>query len=146
MPRVMVGMLLTTLLNTVFFNMLIGQWLLNRAGAGSPWPRFSEWRLPDHIVALVIIAGVSLLLPGDTIRNLGLNLIIAAATLYFIQGLAIITSLLERWNVPAPLRALVFLLIILQAYGFVALVGLADVWVDLRRRLSRKDNDTADND
>lgn len=145
LPRVMPGLLLITMLNTVFFNMVAGQFLLRRKDAGLVyWPPFAAWRLPEPLVAMVILAGFCLLLPMQIVKDFGLNLLLIAGTLYFFQGLALLTSLLNRWSVPGLLRVLIFLLLLIQAYGIVllAVAGLVDVWTDLRRpRPKPEDND-----
>lgn len=135
LPRVMPGLLVTTMLNTIFFNMVLGQYLLRRRNAELiSWPPFADWRLPEPMVALVIVAGFCLLPPMPIIKDIGLNLLLVAGTLYFFQGLALLTSLMNRWSVPGLLRALIFLLLLVQAYGIVllAVAGLVDVWTDLR--------------
>lgn len=144
LPRVMPGLLFTTMLNIIFFNMVIGQYLLRRRNAELiSWPPFAAWRLPDPLVALVIVAGFCLLLPMQIIKDIGLNLLLVAGTLYFFQGLALLTSLLNRWSVPGLLRALIFLLLLVQAYGIVLLsaAGLIDVWTDLRNPRPKPEDD-----
>ena len=136
LPTIMPGLLLTTMLNTIFFNMLAGQVLLRRKSAELvSWPPFSDWKLPEPLVALVILAGFCLLTPWPLAKDAGLNLLMVAGTLYFFQGLAILSSFLNRWSVPGLLRVLIYLLLLVQAYGVIllAIAGLADVWADLRR-------------
>ena len=135
-PHIMPGLLLTTMLNTVFFNMILGSWLLKKSGSRTAdWPPFTSWRLPERLVSAVIIAGVLMLLPGGAFKDIGLNLAILVGTMYLFQGLAVLGFLLDKWKVPGPLRILIFLLIALQAYGIIILVvfGLADVWADFRK-------------
>ncbi|NTV15558.1 MAG: DUF2232 domain-containing protein [Desulfobulbaceae bacterium] len=143
LPKVMPGLLLTTMLNAVFFNMVVGQYLLRRKNlALTPWPDFATWRLPEPLVALVILAGFCQLLPLQLGKDIGLNLFLVAGSLYFFQGLALLTSLLNRWAVPGALRFLIFLLVLVQAYGIVllALAGLVDVWADFRKPRPKPEN------
>lgn len=143
LPRVMPGLLLVTMLNTVFFNMVVGQYLLRRKNPDlAPWPPFATWRLPEPLVALVIVAGFSLLMPVEFAKSVGMNLLLVAGTLYFFQGLALLTSLLNRWSVPGALRFLIFLLVLVQAYGIIvlAVAGLVDVWIDIRKPRPKPEN------
>jgi len=141
-PRVMPGLLAITMLNVVFLNMITGQWLLRRSVRGqSYWAPFDEWRLPEQMVAIVIASGIFLLLPGGGLVNdIGLNLVMLAAILYFFQGLAVINGLLAVWNV--SLWILFLALLFFQVYGiiFLAVLGLADVWVDFRKKAIGSDN------
>ena len=133
-PHIMPGLLLVTMINVVFFTMVIGQWLLRKKNqALSPWPPFAEWRLPEQLVTSIIVAGVCLLLPGRFFKDVGLNLMFLVGTLYFFQGLSVINALLARWK--KPLWVLIFSLVFFQIYGviFLAVLGLADVWADFRK-------------
>lgn len=137
LPRVLPGLLLTTVLNTVFLNMVVGQWLLRKKKAiRVTWPPVAEWRLPEPLVFLVILAGISLLMPIALFKTIGLNLILISGTVYFFQGVAILASFLARWTIPPPFKALIFIVVLIQAYGvaMLAVIGLIDVWVDLRKR------------
>ncbi len=143
-PRIMPGLLLLTMANTVFFNMVIGQYLLRRKDQGlSPWPPFAEWRLPEQLVGLVIASGVCILIPGGFLRDIGFNLGLLSGALYLFQGLAVLITLLSKWQVPLSVRILIFLLVIFQAFGIIILIilGLADVWADFRKDRNKSDND-----
>jgi uncharacterized protein YybS (DUF2232 family) len=143
-PGIMPGLLLLTMVNTVFFNMTLGQYLLRRKNQDlSPWPPFAEWRLPEQLVALVIVSGICILIPGGILRDIGFNLALLSGSLYLFQGLAVLISLLNKWQAPLSVRILIFLLVIFQAFGIIILVilGLADVWADFRKDRNKSDND-----
>ena len=143
-PKIMPGLLMATLANTVFFNMTLGQYLLNKKGkSAAPWPPFPEWRLPEKLVTVVIISGIFMLMPGGFLQGIGFNLALLAASLYLFQGLAVLATLLNKWQVPLSLRILIYLLVFFQAFGIIILVvlGLADVWVDFRKDRNEPDND-----
>lgn len=134
-PHILPGLLLVTMINMVFVTMVIGQWLLKRKDqALSTWPPFTEWRLPEQLVAVIIVAGVFVMLPGTILNDVGLNMIFLTGTLYFFQGLSVFTALLAKWK--APFWILIVSLVFFQVYGFIflAVLGLADVWVDFKKR------------
>jgi uncharacterized protein YybS (DUF2232 family) len=56
--------------------------------------------------------------------------------LYFFQGLAVLIHMLDKWKVPLYLRLLILVILVLQSYSllFLAVVGVADVWLDFRQR------------
>lgn len=140
-PHIMPGLLLVTMLNVVFATMVIGQWLLRKKDLTlSTWPPFAEWRLPEPFVATAIVAGFLLMLPEGILKDAGLNLAFLVGTLYFFQGLSVITGLFAKWKV--PFWVLLLSMLFFQVYGFVflAVLGLADVWVDFSKRKIDIDN------
>jgi hypothetical protein len=125
-----------SLLNTVV------NYLLARAagaGDGQGAPPVAEavgsFRLPEALVWVFIGAAALYLAGGGLVRAAGLNLLVAMATLYFLQGISITAFLLRRFGLPRALAALTFLLILVQPMLalLVAGVGLFDIWVSFRR-------------
>jgi uncharacterized protein YybS (DUF2232 family) len=130
------GLLLTSALWTIWLNLLLGHKMLKRqTQTGSPWPDYRCWRLPDHLVWLVIVTAVFVLLPGEHMPILGANMALVLGVTYLFQGLAVCAHFLERWAVPRPLRLIIFAVVLLQVYGIImlALIGLAEVWLNMRK-------------
>jgi len=135
-PVIFPAIILVTVLCTVWINLLLGDLLLKKKDAGlSPWQPNSQWRLPDQLVWAVIASGAVLLLPLPLLNKISLNCMLVLGLLYFFQGLAVLTSLFNRWDVPLAFRFVVYALVLIQAYGiiFLAIAGLLDVWLDLRK-------------
>ena len=135
-PKILPALLISALLGTVWLNLALGNWLLQKMTPGiTPWPEFKEWKVPDPFVWLVIFSGAFFLLLPQPLSILGINGLIVCSTVYFFQGLAIAASLLNRWSVPALLRVLIYALIFIQTYGIILLsfLGLLDVWADFRK-------------
>jgi uncharacterized protein YybS (DUF2232 family) len=136
-PVIFPALLLITVAITVWINIIAGIWLLKKHGNHdlSQWTEYSQWRLPDQLVWVVIASGVSLILPAQLISRIGLNLLLLSGTLYFFQGLAVLTFLLGKWAVPKPFQIFIYVLVCVQAYGmfFLAIFGLLDVWIDFRK-------------
>jgi uncharacterized protein YybS (DUF2232 family) len=135
-PVIFPAIVLVTILGTVWINLLLGDLLLKKRGDGlSPWPPSSEWRLPDQLVWAIIATGAGLLLPLPLLNKIGLNCMLVIGLLYFFQGMAVLTALFKRWDVPMAFRFVVYALVLIQAYGiiFLAIAGLVDVWFDLRK-------------
>lgn len=136
-PLILPGLLCSTVIVTAWVNLLAGMSLLNRLRPGSqPWRRFSEWRLPDWLVWPAIAGGTLLLLGGDKTGTVALGVVLVCGLLYFFQGLAVFIHLLSRWRVPLALRLVFYGMLIVQSYGLLllAILGLADVWLDFRKR------------
>ena len=135
-PKVLPALLVSAILTITWSNLVLGSWLLKKKDKElTKWPDFVEWSLPEPLVWLVIIAGITVFLLPAPMSIIGLNILIVCATVYFFQGLAIVTSLLNKWSVPMLIRVLIYALIFIQTYGIIILsfLGLADVWADFRK-------------
>ncbi len=123
---------------------LLGGWLawewyhrLSRHPLGTPPAPFRTFRFSDHLIwALVVLTALVLIDLPRGAEVLVRNLLLVVATLYAARGLAVVRSAM----IPAP-RPFVVLLC-LAAVPVLALVplgcavlGLADTWLDLRRRV-----------
>ena len=138
-PVIMPAIVTVSAVFTVWLNMTAGNWLLKKKDPSlTPWKDFYHWHLPEQLVWLVIIVGVGLILPASPLRSISINGVLILGTLYFFQGLAVLATLFNKWSVPRPFRILVYALILIQAYSFIflAIAGLADVWLDFRKSRS----------
>ena len=135
-PQILPALLISVVLSTTWLNLALGNWLLkNQAASLTPWPAYKDWKLPDTLVWGIIAGGALLILLPAPLSILGLNIVIILGTIFFFQGLAIVSSLLFKWSVPRPIRLLIYGLIFIQTYGIIllSLVGIADVWADFRK-------------
>lgn len=105
---------------------------------GRPAPLFREFRFSDHLVWAVVVAGALALAPlAEGWQVAGSNLLVYLLALYAGRGLAVIQTAL----VPAPFALALLLTIVAVpllplAVVVCTLIGLADTWLDLRRRLA----------
>ncbi len=118
--------------------MLILAALLRRLPGGSPGPSgpaFHQWKLPEPLVWVLIGAGFFMLVPSEATRTVGLNLLIVLVPLYFLQGMAVVSSFLLRKGASPLVRGLVyFLAVALSPLPlFVTGVGIFDLWADFRK-------------
>ncbi len=135
-PKILPGILSGMILLTIWANLVFANRILHRLQAvTSPWPPFYRWRLPETFIWIVISSAIVLMVASGKISNLGLNILIVMSLLYLFQGLAIMIFYLEKWSVPRFLKFVLYGLLALQSYGLVVLVflGLADVWLDIRK-------------
>ena len=135
-PQILPALLISVVLSTTWLNLALGNWLLkNQAASLTPWPAYKDWKLPDTLVWGIIAGAALLILLPAPLSILGLNIVIILGTLFFFQGLAIVSSLFFKWSVPRPIRLLIYGLIFIQTYGIIllSLVGIADVWADFRK-------------
>jgi hypothetical protein len=113
--------------------------IVAEAPVGLPPAPFREFRFNDHLVWLLALG------LGGTVAQLAgvlphgdlwpANILVVAGGLYFTRGLAVLAAAVGRW--PAPLllvggTAVLFL----APFAFTGLfgVGVADTWLDFRRR------------
>jgi uncharacterized protein YybS (DUF2232 family) len=63
-----------------------------------------------------------------------LNILAIITVLYFLQGLAVIYTMIARQKMAGFLRVIVHLMLLLQPYltGVVAIIGIFDLWGDFR--------------
>jgi len=142
-PKILPALLISAVLTLTWVNLVLGNWLLKKKYRSfSPWPEYNTWKLPEPIVWLVILGGMTVFLLPNPMDTVGLNVLIICTTLYFFQGLAILGSLLNKWSVPRLIRVLIYALIFIQTYGIIILsfLGLADVWADFRKLNTAEEN------
>jgi hypothetical protein len=136
MIRFLPGIMGLVFLATGLTNILVARRILARRPEAFG-PEFSLWRLPDHLVWAAIAAG-ALALVGDGPYETGAeNALLVLGGVYFLQGLAVTAFYFKRFKVPIFVRWLIYVLLGIQWYGLLTLVlvGLADVWFDLRSRV-----------
>jgi hypothetical protein len=97
-------------------------------------PFFSSWCISDWWIWGLILA-LSLYLCPVPYKWLGLNLLLFFLGLYLLQGIAVCSSLLQRWHLPLIVRVFVYLLSITHPFLLLLLAGLGllDVWLNFRK-------------
>ena len=123
-----------------------------------PLGRFQDWEVSEYIVWIFILGGG--LYHVESTRIVGINILLGLVFLYYLQGCAVITYILKQKHIAKFLQFVAYLLLFLQLpYIFVSLgllltgyiqgglhlslpaiilvagVGLANVWIDFRKRL-----------
>ena len=98
---------------------------------------FAAFSFNDQMVWGLVLGVALLLLPFPELRGVGDNLVLVWAALYAVRGMAVFAAIAGR--VPAPVLvalAAVTLLLLPFVLGGLTLLGLADTWLDFRRRLT----------
>ncbi len=134
-PKVMPGVLTCITLLITWFTMVIGNRMLHKNTGSSPWPEYRFWTLPEKLVWALISSAILVVLPMEPGRTIGLNVLMVTGLLYCFQGAAIMLFYFAKWSVPLFLRTLIYVLLFFQTFGVILLgiLGVADVWTDLRR-------------
>ncbi len=134
-PKIMPGILGCITLLITWFTMAIGNRMLHKNGGAAPWPEYRFWSLPEKLIWVFIIASILVVLPMEPGKTIGINVLMISTLLYCFQGIAIMLFYFSKWSVPLFLRTLVYVLLFFQTFGVILLgiLGVADVWLDLRR-------------
>lgn len=134
-PKVMPGVLTCITLLITWFTMVIGNRMLHKNTGSGPWPEYKFWTLPEKLVWALIVSAILVVLPMEPGRTIGLNVLMITGLLYCFQGAAIMLFYFSKWSVPLFLRTLIYVLLFFQTFGVLLLgiLGVADVWADLRR-------------
>jgi uncharacterized protein YybS (DUF2232 family) len=105
---------------------------------GSPPERFTAFQFSDQLVWGWVIGLALCLLPLPPFaREVGTNLLLVWAVLYAVRGLAVFFAGSKR--VPGAVIAtltLIAMFLLPFVLGGLTLLGLADTWLDFRRRLT----------
>jgi hypothetical protein len=109
-----------------------------RRPLGAPPPAFSAFEFSDQLVwGWVVGLGLCLLPLPEVWRAIGANLLMVWAILYAVRGLAIFAAGSKR--VPGAVIAtltVIAMFLLPFVVGGLTLLGLADTWLDFRRRLA----------
>jgi uncharacterized protein YybS (DUF2232 family) len=97
--------------------------------------RLNLWKAPEYLMWGVIACGLTILLPDKTFKVIGFNGLIVLMTIYFFQGIAIVSFYFEKKGVPRILKIFIYSLIAIQQIILMAVIGLGffDVWFDFRK-------------
>ncbi|MBI2891032.1 MAG: DUF2232 domain-containing protein [Nitrospirae bacterium] len=94
-----------------------------------------EWRAPSLALWGFIIAGGLVGLGPDQARDAAWNGVALLLFVFLLQGISIVAFYLRKVGVPPLVRGLVVVLLVLQLplAAALALLGLFDYWLDVRR-------------
>ena len=101
-----------------------------------PGVAFVSWKAPEQLIWVLIAAGVLFFAATGLLKQIGLNLLIVLLLVYYIQGLAIVTELFERKQIPTFMRVMGYAMVLLfnPLPFIVAGIGVFDLWIDFRKK------------
>lgn len=120
----------------IWINLIIAKKLYGVRGIQFPdFGDLSQWKAPDILVWGVIIGGLLLISGVFILNNVGLNILIITLSIFFFQGIAIVSYFFNTKNIPPILRGIGYVMIVLQHIFLFAVIGLGlfDVWADFRK-------------
>ena len=134
--QILPAMIAASTLFVAWTNILIARPVLKRRLPTAPdFGPLNMWKAPEYLVWGVIACGLALFLPGSTIKAIGQNGLLILMTVYFFQGIAIVSFYFEKKRLPRFIRFFLYTLIAVQHLILLAVIGLGffDMWVNFRR-------------
>lgn len=134
--QILPAMVTASTLFVAWTNILIARPVLKRRLLACPdFGPLNMWKAPEYLVWGVIACGVALFLPGSAINAIGQNGLLILMTVYFFQGIAIVSFYFEKKRFPRFIRFFLYTLIAVQHLILLAVIGLGffDMWVNFRR-------------
>lgn len=109
--------------------------LINRSLNYPDFGPLNQWKAPEYLVWGVIGCGLALFLPHTAIRVIGINGLLILMTVYFFQGIAIVSFYFDKKRLPRFVRVFLYTLIALQQLILLVVIGLGffDLWVNFRK-------------
>lgn len=127
-------------LNAVMCLYLARAWQAQLFNPGGFREEFHALRLGQGL-AMISLGFVALsLVPLGVVSHMAGEIVIVILSLYVLQGLALLHAVVAQRNMHIAWLVVMYLLILFvlpQLTVLVALMGLADTWVDFRRRLQK---------
>lgn len=130
------GMFLVSYITTIWLNILIIRNLLNRRGITlKSIEHLNQYRTPEFLVWVVILMGLTLMLPVQPLKIIGINCLIVLMLVYFFQGIAVVSFFFQRKKTPIALKVFCYSLIAVQLYVLILVIGLGffDNWINFRK-------------
>jgi uncharacterized protein YybS (DUF2232 family) len=139
--RIVPAMVIGSTLLVVWINLLLAKGVLTAKGFFFPdFGALNHWKAPDALIWLLIGCGGMLLIPGSSLKMLGLNGLLVLLTVYFLQGIAVVSYYFEKKKFPRALRLFLYTLIALQQFILLLIIGLGlfDMWLNFRKLKTNK--------
>jgi uncharacterized protein YybS (DUF2232 family) len=134
--RIVPALVIASTLIVVWATLMLARPLLRAKGFFYPdFGLLNLWKAPEPLVWAVIGAGLMLLIPDRSVKLFGVNGLIILMTVYFFQGIAIVSYYFEKKHLPRLLRFILYSLIALQQIVLLIVIGLGffDTWLNLRK-------------
>ncbi len=134
--RIIPAMVVASSFFLAWATLLIAKPILKARGLFYPdFGPLNLWKLPDSFVWGAIGCGLMLILPEKGIKMVGVNGLIILMTIYFFQGMAIVSFFFEKKRFSPILKFFLYSLIAIQQVIALIIIGLgfSDIWLNYRK-------------
>jgi uncharacterized protein YybS (DUF2232 family) len=108
-------------------------------------PPFEAWSFPKNILVALIVGFICEKISGwnegmYVLKQAGANLGALTWTLFAVQGLSVVCFFMGRFGFPKIARVVIIILapFVPIVGGVLSILGIADIGIDLRKRIGRK--------
>ena len=102
------------------------------------WTSFRLWDLAIYVLMLALLAALTR--HGvKSVTIAGANVLNVMVVLYFFQGMAVVFRAFRFYGIGPFWRTLIGFVLTFQVAILVAILGVADYWLEIRRRFDRVD-------
>jgi uncharacterized protein YybS (DUF2232 family) len=141
--RIIPALVVASTLFISWINLLLSKSIFNNWDLIYPdFGTLKLWKAPELLVWIIIGCGILLIFPNNTLKILGLNGLLILMTIYFFQGIAIVSFYFEKKKLPRLLKFFLYSLIALQQIVLLVVIGLGffDMWLNFRKLEPNKNN------
>jgi uncharacterized protein YybS (DUF2232 family) len=134
--RILPSMATASVLFVAWTNLIAARPIMQRRGLFYPdFGPLNHWRSPEPMVWGVIGCGLIMFLPHTGVRLIGVNGLLVLLTIYFIQGIAIVSFYFEKKNLPRVVRVFLYTMIAFQQLLLLIVIGIGlfDMWINFRK-------------
>jgi uncharacterized protein YybS (DUF2232 family) len=134
--RLLPSLVAASTLFVAWTNLIAARPLMERRGLDVPdFGRLNHWRAPEPLIWGVIACGLIMLMPATGIRLLGVNGLLVLLTIYFMQGIAVVSFYFEKKKLPRVIRVVLYMMIAFQQLLLLVIIciGLFDMWINFRK-------------
>jgi len=134
--RIVPAMVIGSTMFIAWINLLLAKRILTAKGMLFPdFGALNLWKAPDALIWVLITCGGLLLIPGTSLKMLGLNGLLILFIVYFLQGIAVVSYYFEKKRFPRALRLFLYTLIAVQQFILLLVIGLGifDMWLNFRK-------------
>ena len=95
----------------------------------------NQWKAPDFLVWTVIASIIMLFFSLPIIKIIGINGLIVLMTIYFFQGITIVSYFFRKKRFPLLIKVALYSIIVIQQLIMLFIIGLGffDTWLNFRK-------------
>jgi uncharacterized protein YybS (DUF2232 family) len=134
--RILPSLAAVSTLFVAWTNLIAARPIMERQGLAFPdFGHLNHWRAPESLIWGVIGCGLIIFLPATDIRLIGVNGLLVLLTIYFMQGIAIVSFFFEKKKLPRAIRVVLYMMVALQQLFLLVIIciGLFDMWINFRK-------------